>query len=131
VGGVRALRGGLPAVIALDLVRLDRLVSVDPVSRLAVLQAGVVGPEAERLLAAHGLTLGHVPQSFERATIGGFAATRSSGQASAGYGRFEDMVEGVRMATPRGEWRPGAAPASAARPDSRQLFVGSEGAVGI
>jgi alkyldihydroxyacetonephosphate synthase len=131
VGGVTALRGGKAAVVVLDLARLDRLVSVDPVSRLAVFQAGVVAPAAERMLAEHGLTLGHVPQSFERATIGGFAATRSSGQASAGYGRFEDMVEGVRMATPRGEWRLGVAPASAAGPDLRQLVVGSEGAFGV
>jgi alkyldihydroxyacetonephosphate synthase len=131
VGGVAALRGSKESVVVVDLCRLDKLVSVDPVSRLAVLQAGVVAPEAEKLLAAHGLTLGHVPQSFERATIGGFAATRSSGQASAGYGRFEDMVEGVRMATPRGEWRLGVSPASAAGPDLRQLVVGSEGAFGV
>ncbi|SFB48714.1 alkyldihydroxyacetonephosphate synthase [Amycolatopsis marina] len=131
VGGVNALRGSKESVIALDLARLDRLVSVDPVSRTAVLQAGVRGPEAERLLALHGFTLGHVPQSFERATIGGFAATRSAGQASSGYGRFEDMVTGVRLATPRGQWRLGAAPASAAGPDLRQLAVGSEGALGV
>ncbi|MGQ0836962.1 FAD-binding oxidoreductase [Actinokineospora sp.] len=131
VGGVQALRGDKVAVIVLDLVRLDRLVSIDPISRLAVFQAGVVAPDAERLLAAHGFTLGHFPQSFERATIGGFAATRSSGQASAGYGRFEDMVEGVRVATPRGEWRLGVSPASAAGPDLRQLVVGSEGAFGV
>ena len=131
VGGVNALRGDKAAVIALDLMRLDKLVSVDPASRLAVLQAGVRGPVAERLLAAHGLTLGHVPQSFERATIGGFAATRSAGQASSGYGRFEDMVAGVRLATPAGQWRLGVAPASAAGPDLRQLAVGSEGALGV
>ncbi|WP_199431303.1 FAD-binding oxidoreductase [Qaidamihabitans albus] len=131
VGGVTALRGGKEAVLVLDLARLDRLVSVDPVSRIAVLQAGVRGPDAERMLAAHGLTLGHVPQSFERATIGGFAATRSAGQESSGYGRFEDMVTGVRLATPRGEWRLGAAPASAAGPDLRHLALGSEGALGV
>ncbi|WP_414636395.1 FAD-binding oxidoreductase [Actinophytocola sp.] len=131
VGGVTALRGGCAAVVALDLVRLNRLVSVDPVSRLATFQAGVVAPEAERLLLPHELTIGHVPQSFERATLGGFAATRSSGQASAGYGRFEDMIEGVRLATPRGEWRLGVAPASAAGPDLRQLVVGSEGTFGV
>ncbi|MBB4688067.1 FAD-binding oxidoreductase [Amycolatopsis jiangsuensis] len=131
VGGVAALRGDKAAVVALDLVRLDELVSVDPVSRIAVLQAGVRGPEAERLLAAHGFTLGHVPQSFERATIGGFAATRSAGQASSGYGRFEDMVAGLRLATPKGEWRLGVAPASAAGPDLRHLAVGSEGTLGV
>jgi alkyldihydroxyacetonephosphate synthase len=131
VGGVAALRGEKPSVIALDLVRLDALVSVDAESRIAVLQAGVRGPEAERLLAGHGLTLGHVPQSFERATIGGFAATRSAGQASSGYGRFEDMVTGVRLATPRGAWKLGVAPASAAGPDLRQLALGSEGTLGV
>ncbi|WP_199746735.1 FAD-binding oxidoreductase [Amycolatopsis sp. WAC 01416] len=131
VGGVSALRGDKSAVIALDLARLGELVSVDPVSRIAVLQAGVTGPEADRLLAAHGFTLGHVPQSYERATIGGFAATRSAGQASSGYGRFEDMVSRVRLATPRGEWKLGVAPASAAGPDLRHLAIGSEGALGV
>lgn len=131
VGGVTALRGGWPAVVTVDLMRLDRLISVDPESRLAVLQAGVRAPDAQRLLAAQGWTLGHVPQSFERATIGGFAATRSAGQASSGYGRFEDMIVALRVATPRGEWRLGVAPASAAGPDLRAVIVGSEGAFGI
>ena len=131
VGGVNAIRGDKAAVIALDLNRLDRLVEVDPVSRVAVLQAGLPAPQAERLLAAHGFTIGHVPQSFERATVGGFAATRSAGQASSGYGRFEDVVEGVRLATPVGEWRLGGAPASAAGPDLKQLVVGSEGVFGV
>jgi alkyldihydroxyacetonephosphate synthase len=131
VGGVAAQRGGAVAVVAVDLVRLNRLVSLDPVSRVAVLQAGMRAPDAERLLAEHGYTLGHVPQSFERATIGGFAATRSAGQASSGYGRFEDMVVGLRVATPSGEWRLGAAPASAAGPDLKALVLGSEGVLGI
>jgi alkyldihydroxyacetonephosphate synthase len=131
VGGVAALRGDKVAVLALDLCRLDELVSVDPISHTAVLQAGVRAPDAERLLAAHGFTLGHLPQSFERATIGGFAATRSAGQASAGYGRFEDMVVALRVATPRGEWRLGVAPASAAGPDLRAAVLGSEGAFGV
>lgn len=131
VGGVAPLLGDKVAVIAVDLVRLDRLVSVDPVSRVAVVQAGVRGPDVERMLAVHGLTLGHYPQSFERATIGGFAATRSAGQASSGYGRFEDMVVALRVATPRGEWRLGVSPASAAGPDLRAMVVGSEGVLGI
>jgi len=131
VGGVNALRGGKSAVVALDLMYLDELVAVDPVSRLATFQAGVRGPDAERLLAAHGFTLGHLPQSFERATIGGFAATRSAGQASAGYGRFTDMVDALRVATPRGDWHLGVAPASAAGPDLRAVVLGSEGAFGV
>ncbi|HCT80571.1 MAG TPA: FAD-binding oxidoreductase [Micromonosporaceae bacterium] len=131
VGGLAPQARGFPGVVALDLRRLDRLVEVDPVSRTATLQAGVRAPEAENLLKAHGFTLGHFPQSFEYATIGGFAATRSSGQASAGYGRFDSMVVALTVATPVGTIEAGRAPAGAAGPDLRQLFLGSEGALGI
>jgi alkyldihydroxyacetonephosphate synthase len=83
------------------------------------------------LLRERGCTLGHFPQSYEWATIGGFAAARSSGQASAGYGRFDDMVVGLTVATPRGTLEVGRAPRSAAGPDLRQLMLGSEGAFGV
>ncbi|WP_067787431.1 FAD-binding oxidoreductase [Nocardia amikacinitolerans] len=131
VGGVDPVRGEFDSVIALDLRRIDGLTEVDPVSGTATLGAGLTGPQAEELLAAHGLSLGHFPQSFEFASIGGFAATRSSGQASAGYGRFDDMVQRLRIATPTGSLELGRAPASAAGPDLRELFVGSEGALGV
>lgn len=131
VGGVDPVRGRFPTVIALDLRRLDTLTDVDPVSGTATLGAGLTGPQAEKLLAGHGLSLGHFPQSFEFATIGGFAATRSSGQASAGYGRFDDMVQRLVVATPQGTLDLGRAPASAAGPDLRELFVGSEGTLGV
>jgi alkyldihydroxyacetonephosphate synthase len=89
------------------------------------------GPEAEALLAERGYTIGHYPQSFEYATLGGFAAARSSGQASAGYGRFDERVVALRVATPAGTLELGRAPKSAAGPDLRQLFLGSEGALGV
>ena len=130
-GGLAARRDGYAGVVSLDLGRLDRLVSVDPVSMTAMLEPGLRGPQAEALLAEHGLTLGHFPQSFEHASIGGFAATRSSGQASAGYGRFDALVVGLTVATPTGTLRLGTAPASAAGPDLRQLVLGSEGAFGV
>ncbi|MBO1756685.1 FAD-binding oxidoreductase [Allobranchiibius sp. CTAmp26] len=131
VGGLAAAHEGFSGVVAIDLGRLDGLVGVDDVSSTAVLQAGVSGPRAEELLGEHGLTLGHFPQSFEFATIGGFAATRSSGQSSSGYGRFDAMVVGLKVATPQGTWELGAAPASAAGPDLRQMVLGSEGTLGI
>jgi alkyldihydroxyacetonephosphate synthase len=131
VGGLAARRDGFAGVLALDLGRLDRLVSVDADSGTAVLQAGMRGPAAEAALAGHGLTLGHFPQSFEHASIGGFAATRSSGQASGGFGRFDDMVQGVTVATPLGTLELGRAPATAAGPDLRQLVLGSEGTLGV
>jgi alkyldihydroxyacetonephosphate synthase len=131
VGGVDPESGSHGLIIALDLERTAALLELDETSLLATFGAGTSGPQAEELLAARGFTLGHFPQSFEYATIGGFAATRSSGQASRGYGRFDDMVHALRVATPAGELSLGRAPASAAGPDLRELFLGSEGAFGV
>jgi alkyldihydroxyacetonephosphate synthase len=131
VGGVEPLRDGFAAVVSLDLRRMDALLSVDPVSLTAVFQPGILGPEAERALAAEGLTLGHFPQSFEYSTVGGWVATRSAGQASTGYGRIDELVEGLCCVTPAGELRVPALPASAAGPALKELLVGSEGALGV
>lgn len=131
VGGLDPIRGTLNAVISLDLRRFDQLYSLDEISGEAELGAGLTGPEAERLLGERGFSLGHFPQSFQFATIGGFAATRSSGQDSAGYGRISDMVRGLRAITPIGVLDLGRAPESAAGPDLRHLIVGSEGTFGV
>ncbi|MFC5185650.1 FAD-binding oxidoreductase [Actinomadura harenae] len=134
VGGLApagADESGLTAFVALDLRRLDGLVELDEVSRTAEFQPGLRAPRAEEMLRERGYTLGHFPQSFEWATIGGFAAARSSGQASAGYGRFDEMVVGLTVATPSGTLDLGRAPKSAAGPDLRQLVLGSEGAFGV
>jgi alkyldihydroxyacetonephosphate synthase len=131
VGGLDPLRGDFKAVVSLDLRRLSQLHWLDEVSAEAELGAGLTGPQAEKLLGDRGFSLGHFPQSFQFATIGGFAATRSSGQDSAGYGRFNDMVRGVRAVTPVGVLDVGRAPESAAGPDLRQLLLGSEGVFGI
>jgi alkyldihydroxyacetonephosphate synthase len=131
VGGVEPDAAAFTGVVALDLARLNTLEQLDEESRLATLGPGLRGPEAERLLADRGYTIGHFPQSFEYATLGGFAATRSSGQASAGYGRFDELVMAIRVATPSGTLELGRAPRSAAGPDLRQLILGSEGAFGV
>ncbi|NTY63452.1 FAD-binding oxidoreductase [Mycolicibacterium sphagni] len=131
VGGLDPIRGDFAAVISLDLRRLDALHSLDETSMQAELGAGVTGPGAERLLGEHGFSLGHFPQSFRFATIGGYAATRSSGQASAGYGRFNDMIRGLTVVTPVGVLDLGRAPETAAGPDLRELFSGSEGVFGV
>ncbi|MEU2433151.1 FAD-binding oxidoreductase [Streptomyces sp. NPDC007861] len=135
-GGGTSVVGGLApegkrGFVALDLRRLDALLGLDDVSRTATLQPGLRAPQAEALLNERGFTLGHFPQSYEWASIGGFAAARSSGQASAGYGRFDEMVLGLTVATPEGTLDVGRAPRSAAGPDLRQLVLGSEGALGV
>ncbi len=131
VGGVEPIRGAFASVIALDVSRMDRLLSIDRESLTATFEPGITGAEAERILAERGLTLGHFPQSFERATLGGYVATRSAGQASAGYGRIDDLVVALRVAGPTGELRAGRAPGSAAGPDLLHLFLGSEGTLGV
>jgi alkyldihydroxyacetonephosphate synthase len=131
VGGVQPQRGELLAVVALDLARLDRLLAVDPVSLTATMQAGIAGPALEAALEAHGMTLGHFPQSFEFSTVGGWVATRSAGQASSGYGRIDALVLALRVVTPSGEIATRAVPASAAGPSLRELLVGSEGTLGV
>ncbi|MEY9844780.1 alkyldihydroxyacetonephosphate synthase [Streptacidiphilus sp. BW17] len=131
VGGLAPRREGFAGVVAIDLGRLDALLDLDPVSRTATLQAGMRGPRVEELLREQGFTLGHFPQSYEGASIGGYAAARSAGQSSAGYGRFDDMVVGLVLATPRGTVTLGSAPKSAAGPDLRQLVLGSEGTLGV
>ncbi len=131
VGGLTPDADDFAGVVALDLARMNQLRELDEESRVARLEPGLRGPEAEALLGAHGYTIGHFPQSFEYATLGGFAAARSSGQASAGYGRFDELVVALRTATPAGTLELGRAPKSAAGPDLRQLILGSEGALGV
>jgi alkyldihydroxyacetonephosphate synthase len=130
VGGIEPLGGPHQRVVSLDLARL-RGVEVDARSLTARLGAGLRGPEAEALLSKHGVVLGHYPQSFEYATIGGFAATRSAGQASSGYGRFDALVSSLRLISPAGELRTLETPHTAAGPSLRELIIGSEGIFGV
>jgi alkyldihydroxyacetonephosphate synthase len=130
VGGVEPLRGNHARLVSLDLGRLQD-VEVDERSLTARLGAGLRGPEAEAALNAKGVVLGHFPQSFEYATVGGFAATRSAGQASSGYGRFDALVSSVRLIAPCGDLQTLETPHTAAGPSLRELVIGSEGVFGV
>lgn len=131
VGGVEPVRGGFGSLICLDLSRMDRVVDVDEESLLATFEPGIRGPDAEAELRRLGYSLGHFPQSYAYASIGGYVATRSSGQASTGHGRIDEKVHAVRLATPAGTLDFGRSPASAAGPDLRHVVVGSEGLLGV
>lgn len=130
VGHINPPPGDIP-VLTLDISRLNRLLQMDEVSRLATFEAGVHGPDLERQLQARGYTLGHFPQSFEQSTLGGWIATRSSGQQSYHYGRIEALFSGGVLETPQGSMHLPDLPASAAGPDLRHLVLGSEGRLGI
>jgi alkyldihydroxyacetonephosphate synthase len=132
VGGVEAVAGKRhSAVLSLDLKKLNRIIALTAESLLVEAEAGLLGPDLESYLEERGFTLGHFPESFTYSTLGGWVATRSAGQFSNRYGKIEDMVESVRLITPRGIIETPATPASATGPDIKQVVVGSEGVLGI
>lgn len=122
---------GRQPVLTLSLARLRRLLHLDETAQLATFEAGVTGPDLEAQLRAQGWMLGHYPQSFEYATLGGWVVTRSSGQQSARYGRIEQLFAGGVLHTPTGRLTVPAFPASAAGPDLREWVLGSEGRLGV
>jgi alkyldihydroxyacetonephosphate synthase len=129
VGGAVAFAGA----IALDMTGLDRVLDIDTVSGTVSVEAGVFGPDLERAVAETGWTVGHFPQSFELATVGGWIACRGAGQYSNRYGKIEDIVRGLSVVLASGEHIElgGRAPRQAVGPDLMQLFVGCEGALGV
>ncbi|MDN6158275.1 MAG: FAD-binding oxidoreductase, partial [Brevibacterium sp.] len=131
VAGVDAFRPGFRSCVCISLARLDQILDIDEESLTATVQAGVFGPDLEEQLQAKGFTLGHFPQSFEFSTVGGWVATRSAGQQSTGYGRIDENVFGLRCSTPSGPITLRSTPATAAGPNPRQVFIGSEGTLGI
>ncbi|HEY43280.1 MAG TPA: FAD-binding oxidoreductase [Anaerolineae bacterium] len=130
VGHINPLPSDQPT-LTVDMSHLNKLIDLDETSRLATFEAGVTGPSLEEELRKRGYILGHFPQSWEFSTLGGWIATRSSGQQSYYYGRVEDFFAGGHLETPIGPLTLPPLPASAAGPDLREMILGSEGRLGI
>jgi alkyldihydroxyacetonephosphate synthase len=130
VGGVEHLAQEAMRV-TLDMRRMNRVLALDEGSWTATIEAGVPGPKLEEDLQKLGYSLGHMPDSFEFATLGGWLATRSAGMQSDGYGKIEDMVVSTKLVSPMGTIATKLTPKSAAGPDLDQVVVGSEGILGV
>ena len=118
-------------VLTVNMGRMNQLLHLDEQSQIATFGAGTPGPMVEAQLLARGYTLGHFPQSFELSTLGGWVASRSSGQQSLRYGRIEQLFAGGNMETFDGSLDVPTFPASSAGPDLREILLGSEGRFGI
>jgi alkyldihydroxyacetonephosphate synthase len=117
--------------VTIDMREMNRVIEVDPTSRAARIEAGAFGPHLEAQLKPHGLTLRHFPQSFEFSTLGGWIVTRSGGHFATLYTHIDDLVESLRMITPRGLIETRRLPGSGAGPSPDRLLIGSEGILGI
>lgn len=130
VGHINPEAGDRP-VLTINMTGMNKLIHLDKESQIATFGAGATGPEIESQLASQGYTLGHYPQSWELSTIGGWVASRSSGQQSMRYGRIEQMFAGGRIETMKGTLDIPTFPASSAGPDIREMVLGTEGRMGI
>jgi alkyldihydroxyacetonephosphate synthase len=127
-GAIRVPEGAL----VLSTRKLTGLIRLEPQDLTATFRAGTNGLEAEQVLDDQGLTLGHWPQSIELSSVGGWCATRASGQFSTAYGSIEDLVLALEVVLPNGSvLRTRETPRASAGPDLRQLFLGSEGTLGV
>ena len=137
-GGRSGVCGGaIPAFggVALDMTTDHGVRHVDEDSLRADVRAGTFGPDLESALCAigPGYTLGHWPQSMDLSTVGGWLACRGAGQYSTRYGKIEDMVVGLEVVLADGRTvrTEGRGPRAATGPNLTQLFVGSEGTLGV
>jgi alkyldihydroxyacetonephosphate synthase len=126
--------GVLPAegAVVIDLRRMNRIVELNETALLVRVQAGMMGHTFEAALNDKGYSMGHFPQSIELSTVGGWVATRAAGQYSTRYGCIEDILLALEVVLPDGRvLRTRVGPRAATGPDLRQLFLGSEGTLGV
>ena len=119
--------------IAVNMLNMNKIISFNPENELVEVETGILLPELENWLSERNFQLGHSPQSFIQTTIGGAIASRGAGQFSSSFGTMREMVHSVTVETPKGTFidRINIVPESAVGPSLSELFIGSEGALGV
>ena len=126
--------------IIVDVKRMDRIVATREDDLTVRVQAGAIGMPFEQELQRRGYTLGHFPSSIYCSSVGGWVAARGAGQMSSLYGKVEDMVASLRVVTGTADLIDTAPNpledkprelVPEAGPDLTQVFVGSEGTLGV
>ena len=127
-GGATAIDGGL--VLSTEKMR-D--ISVDTVTRTAVVQPGLLNAEVKKAVAEHGLWYPPDPSSFEICSIGGNIATNAGGLCCVKYGVTTDYVLGLQVVLADGTAVRLGGPRlkDVAGLSLTKLFVGSEGTLGV
>lgn len=127
-GGAIPVAGG----IVLDTKRMNRIYEVNEDSMYIECGTGAIYKHVEWAANEKGYTTMHYPSSLNCSTVGGFLAHRGIGVVSTKYGKIDDMVLGMEVVLPNGDIiNTSPAPKHAAGPDLNQIFIGSEGTLGI
>jgi alkyldihydroxyacetonephosphate synthase len=119
-------------IVSMDMRRMRRVLSIDRANGCALVEAGITGADLEAALGAEGCTCGHVPDSLEFSTVGGWISTNASGMKKNRYGNIEDIVLEATLITPSGRietHRRTARTSTGMQPFS--LLFGSEGNLGV
>lgn len=135
-GGGTGLAGGSVPVgggICLNLARMNRILAIDPADGVAVVQPGVITYDLQRAVEAWGLFYPPDPASLYMSTIGGNVATNAGGPRCLKYGVTRDYVLGLEVVLPGGEVLRlgGRVMKDVSAYDLKQLFIGSEGTLGV
>ncbi len=127
-GGARARDGSL----VLDLSLMNKIVAVNDTALTVTVQPGMLGGEFEQTLNSLGYSMGHFPQSMNLSSVGGWVATRASGQFSTKYGSIENMLVALKAVLADGtvvETRD--VPRRSVGPSVNEILLGSEGTLAV
>ncbi|GAB7033245.1 FAD-linked oxidase C-terminal domain-containing protein [Streptomyces sp. NPDC021749] len=131
--GVSGAANATDGCIVLSLVKMDRILEINPADRLAVVEPGVINAVLSRAVNEHGLCYPPDPSSWEMCTIGGNIGTAAGGLCCVKYGVTAEYVLGLDVVLADGRLlTTGRRTAKGvAGYDLTRLFVGSEGSLGV